>query len=400
MSATPPRDVLELVPNVDVTRLPLSAHEGFVFSRIDGKTALQDLVAATGLPEDVVRASVEHLMKLGAIRRTASAASASIDDGPPEELTELEESEKCDLTEEQRLRIVQAEWFAINNRHYELLGVRRSIPHAELKPAFFERSKDFHPDTYFRKELGSFKPRLERTFRQLKISYELLSDPHKRNEYDAQRAKEDAAAGPRQPARADWMNDPRRLKEAEERRLRRNPMIQRVQRARRHYDRARELFEQKHYGQAANELGLASAQDPQNAEIRDLLGKVTIKQREEKLEKLVTRVMLLSAGNDIDEPALAQAVKEAVDMEMETAAPYLRMAKAVLAKGLFKVARPAADRASKLAPDDPKVLAMMADLYEQAGITALLTKTLERLITLAPDPKHEERLKKLKGVKK
>ena len=399
MPPPPQKDVLELVPNVDVTRLPLSAHEGFVFSRVVGRTSLQDVMASTGLPEDVVLMAVEHLMSLGALRRSGPEAGA-VTDGPPERLSELEASEPCDLTPALRLKVVQAEWHAINLRHYELLGIRRSFPHDELKGAFFERSKEFHPDTFFRKQLGSFKPRLERVFRQLKQSYELLSDPVRRSEYDAQRSHEDAAASAKPAPLPDYMQDPRRQKEAEERRLRRNPLVQRVQRARRHLDRAKELFEQKQYTPAANELALAAAQDPQNAELRELQVKVLTKQREERLDKLVVRVTLLTAGNEFDEPLLNQAVKDAVELEGESAQPYLRMARLILNKGMLKVARPVADRAARLAPDDPKVLALMADLYEAAGIHTLLVKTLERLMVVAPEPKHEERLKKLKGQKK
>src|SRR4051812_50002659 len=60
--------VPELVQGLDVRTLPLSALEGFVLSRIDGRAPVREVVAMTGLPADQVLQMLERLCSLGAAR--------------------------------------------------------------------------------------------------------------------------------------------------------------------------------------------------------------------------------------------------------------------------------------------------------------------------------------------
>ncbi len=69
--------------------------------------------------------------------------------------------------------------------HYALLGVERTADIKAIKRAYFDAAALFHPDRYFRKRLGSFKPRLEAIFSRITVALETLSDPDKRGEYDA-----------------------------------------------------------------------------------------------------------------------------------------------------------------------------------------------------------------------
>src|SRR5262249_26325644 len=53
-----------------------------------------------------------------------------------------------------------------------------------VRDAYFELSKVFHPDAYFGKQLGAFKPKMETVFKKLTEAYETLGKPKKRAEYD------------------------------------------------------------------------------------------------------------------------------------------------------------------------------------------------------------------------
>jgi curved DNA-binding protein CbpA len=68
--------------------------------------------------------------------------------------------------------------------HYALLAVDRTADRKAIKRAYFDAAALFHPDRYFRKRLGSFKPRLEAIFSRITVAHETLSDPDKRAEYD------------------------------------------------------------------------------------------------------------------------------------------------------------------------------------------------------------------------
>ena len=66
-------DIPELIDGVDARKLPLSALEGFVYSRVDGSSSAKDIVEATGIGEDLALAALEKLIELGAVRMKAAA---------------------------------------------------------------------------------------------------------------------------------------------------------------------------------------------------------------------------------------------------------------------------------------------------------------------------------------
>ena len=48
--------------------------------------------------------------------------------------------------------------------YFDVLGVDGSVGRRELKRAYFRMSKIFHPDRYYQKEMGSFRPWLTEIF--------------------------------------------------------------------------------------------------------------------------------------------------------------------------------------------------------------------------------------------
>jgi curved DNA-binding protein CbpA len=68
--------------------------------------------------------------------------------------------------------------------HYELLNVERTADKKTVKRSYFEFAAVFHPDKYFRKELGGFKARMEAIFGRATQAYEVLSSQTARAEYD------------------------------------------------------------------------------------------------------------------------------------------------------------------------------------------------------------------------
>lgn len=69
--------------------------------------------------------------------------------------------------------------------HYQLLGVDRAADKKTIKRAYYELAAKLHPDRYFRKQLGSFKLRMETVFGRLSLAHETLTNTDKRAEYDA-----------------------------------------------------------------------------------------------------------------------------------------------------------------------------------------------------------------------
>jgi curved DNA-binding protein CbpA len=196
----------------DVRNAPLSSADGFVLSRVDGVATEKDIVATCGLPDEQVLASLAKLESLALITfespprlsvgtvpsaasqsvpqsvpqpRSHAVAPTSATDPPltPEEQTAL--AEEVDLDLETRRRVLLMHRGLQGLDHYALLGVDKSADRKALKRAYFDLAAKFHPDKYFRKKLGSFKPQMEAIFGRITLAHDTLTREEGRAEYDA-----------------------------------------------------------------------------------------------------------------------------------------------------------------------------------------------------------------------
>ncbi len=228
--------VPELVPGVKILELPLSALEGFVLSRIDGRAQVSEILAVTGLPPEQVTQILERLCALGAVRPKGQAKpveagpkplvvpfapltqgrklsrtslgiaptevppsfsipvvpptviapvvpAAFVEQPPRYPASELEEA--CDLPRERRRQVLDYFYRLSELDYYEALDIAYDAPKSQIRTAYFSLSKAFHPDTLFRKDLGSFKAKMETVFQFLTEGYDTLSKKKSREEYDA-----------------------------------------------------------------------------------------------------------------------------------------------------------------------------------------------------------------------
>jgi tetratricopeptide (TPR) repeat protein len=252
----------------DLRGLSLSPTDGFVLSRVDGTLNEHDLVAATGLPAEMVAASLATLERLGIITYAngppAPTASGSIPTNqaasgqppprpssvglraavPPEAgsapptapaspagaahetsfqpSTPEEEAalaEAVDL-EDPVKRTVLATYARLERLdHYALLGVERASDRKGVKRAYYEAAGKFHPDKYFRKNLGTFKAKLEAIFNRVTLAHDILSDREKRAEYDAYLVERRALLSA-EDLMAEALDEVRRVEQAVERQVR------------------------------------------------------------------------------------------------------------------------------------------------------------------------------------
>lgn len=63
--------------------------------------------------------------------------------------------------------------------HYGILGVTRDISSTGIKRAYRKLARKYHPDS------SKANPQAEVKFKEINKAYEVLSDPHKRYQYDA-----------------------------------------------------------------------------------------------------------------------------------------------------------------------------------------------------------------------
>jgi hypothetical protein len=209
----------------ELRRMPLTPVDGFVLSRVDGRSSEDDLVTATGLAPDQVRASLDRLAGLSLVSLGDSPARSGVRQSvnEPRPVTPVTPAGRAsaaqsgtrmvvenvatpptaapavtptvtatgagaaagvDLTPEEQLRILDVHVRLDTIDHYALLGVSRAAERKEIKRAYYERAALFHPDRYFRRNVGTFKAKLEAVFAKVTLAHDVLTDKVQRAEYD------------------------------------------------------------------------------------------------------------------------------------------------------------------------------------------------------------------------
>ncbi|MCC6555363.1 MAG: DnaJ domain-containing protein [Polyangiaceae bacterium] len=212
MSVRVPR----LRPGCDIKSLPLTPAEGFLLSRIDGILDEHDLGMMTGLDAVAVAGVLERLRSLGAIEisdgagRPAPAASSPARPAPAPAASAARPApapapaapsparpadaalrsdpavldEPVELAPEKRQRILDLFSRLDEVSYYELLGVTEEAEKKQIKSAYYALAPEFHPDTYFRKQLGSYKAKIEAIFSRITLAHDVLTSKQRRAEYD------------------------------------------------------------------------------------------------------------------------------------------------------------------------------------------------------------------------
>ena len=401
-AATTPADAkeasFELAPNVDITRLPLTTEEGFVISRLAGRRlGVGDLTRETGLNTAQVKGHVESLLKKGAITLsvTSKAAPSTTVRDPyagvvfsPADLADGK-----DLNEEQKKRILLFELKLDEWTHYTLLGIKRSAAGAEVKSGYFSSSKEFHPDAFFRKDLGKYAERVDRIFRAMKAAYEVLSKPVMRSAYDETLVGE---LSPDELFELEQIADVKkreaerkaRLQRADDARkkarLRWNPMAQRLAKARELFQLAEEARKAGKHEEAANHARLACSYDEAlKVRAEPLLLESDVARTQALLKKIQAA---MHYGDKSIEADLHRAADQAAELaeQIKRAPLLLEVAKIMQdtkrPQKAFKLATLATTLDDKLAAG----WAIVADVAAAEQKWALASRAAERWLQIEP----------------
>ena len=197
---------------VDVRKLPITPMEAFVLSRVDGRANGSEIALATGMPAANVVAILDKLDGLGAVqygdgKKTVLEAKPVPVPTPapwatPVRLTydPSELDEPADLDPERKHRILDMFARLTTASHYELLGASRDADKKAIKNAYYDVVGLFHPDKYFGKSLGAFKPKLEKIFQRVTEAHDTLTRAASRAEYDSYLASQEATRAFEEPA--------------------------------------------------------------------------------------------------------------------------------------------------------------------------------------------------------
>src|SRR5262249_33715587 len=78
--------------------------------------------------------------------------------------------EPVDLPPDQKKKILDLFYTLDQRNYYELLGVPRSADKKVIKAAYYGFASTVHPDRFFRKNLGSFKLKMEAIFGKVTVA--------------------------------------------------------------------------------------------------------------------------------------------------------------------------------------------------------------------------------------
>lgn len=189
-----PFRIPRMIPGVDVRKLPLTPTDGYLLTRVNGHATVTDIARETGVWQQDVVDSFEKLVKLNVVTfGSVEEAVAAMKKVVPAPLRAAVLSaaydpqmieEACDLDFEQKKRVLDLFFALEDNDYYTLLGIAKDADKKSIKKAYYEVALPMHPDKFFRKNMGTFKPKMEAVFAKLTLAHDILLDKEKRVEYD------------------------------------------------------------------------------------------------------------------------------------------------------------------------------------------------------------------------
>ncbi len=299
--------------------------------------------------------------------------------------------EEVDLEAERMKEILELDQRCVGDDLFAVLGVPAGASAPEVKKAYYELSKRFHPDRFFGKNLGSYKARIDRIFRRLTEAQAVLTEPGRRQGYLAQHPELAAVATgvvELDPARA-----------AERRaRLLRHPYLAKAAKLHELTERGRAQLHKGEYARAFTDLSLASQIDPRNKEVTELLQ--AAKQGGDRVRaesEFRDGELAVKMG---DYPEALRRMRNAAQLDPDNADYAARAARLILSNGgaaEIKEAHGLARRASELKPQDADLRLLFASVLLKAGLDKNAQREFETVLKLRPeDLVAKENLKKLR----
>lgn len=151
----------------------LMSIESYVLSRIESATSVSEVGSLTGIAESDAHRAVCALVAAGFLKVVGHERNAAD-----------EQEFYADAMDRLREDVARRLHFYASADHYEVLGVTRQATTAEIKAAYYQLAKKFHPDRHHHSEHGELRGQLETLFALITQAYDTLSEPSQRAAYD------------------------------------------------------------------------------------------------------------------------------------------------------------------------------------------------------------------------
>jgi curved DNA-binding protein CbpA len=408
------KQVPQLAPGWERLGLRLSPAEGFLLSRIDGSTPWTLLREIGGLAPGEADRCLERWVAEGLVivsggdrPRPVSEASGPPAGNPAE--GEVDPGLEIPVDAQRRVLLFEA---GLERPYHELLGVGAGVDSKTIKRAYFQLSKEYHPDRYYRREIGPYAEKLDRIFKKIVEAYELLMDPTTRAELErsmagraqapAPPAPDPGVAAPAAPAAASAAAPPpsagRRALERLHRQFRIPDAIlaERRARAREFHAAALVAAHKQRWLEAAGSARLAIAFDPWSDEYKKRFGELQMKVNEMRAVELVERADAAAHAGSL--PEALRLFEEALHNRPHDPVLNARAADLALDTGDLSRAREYAERACELRSDVGAYQRTLGRVLAKEGLRDKAIAAFERALAIDPkDVKAAEDIKRLRA---
>lgn len=398
--------VFRLAPGFESIALDLTPEEAFLLSRVDGVTPWTLLVEMSGLePERGERCLsdwravgvVESAPLSGADRKGCedeALPGTAMDDSPGMDPSSVDPG--LGLGVETQRRILEFE-SRLGGSYHEILGVDADADLRTIKKAYFQLSREFHPDRFFRCELGPHGERLSLIFKTILGAYESLSESSRT------KAKGSSGSDPLDESAAfrsvseerslDTGEDSRfaKIKRLGQRAIHTLPRSVRRERSKKAQDFFEAALASEEAGLAAEaEVGiqLAIRFDPGNLVYRNALNELQGRIRQEARDRALNAPRDYQAMNTAELDRAMNSLEESLDSSPEDSALLERAALIALARDEPRRARSFAQACVDRNPEVARFHTTLGRVHSAQGHAGHARREFE--IALEHDPQDSE----------
>ncbi|MDB5038033.1 MAG: heat shock protein DnaJ domain protein [Bacteriovoracaceae bacterium] len=385
-----------LLLKAKTTNTDLTPEEYFIWSQIGDGIKLRDLIPVCPWPAKETLEKIESLIsKTSAEWSNPSRVSSSSEYKKsnvvlsPDIQKQLNEDEKDpelqDLDRNFRIEILKKYLEPENLNPYEILEIRSKVSPQELKEQYLALSKKFHPDRFFRKKLGPYKPKLDSVFTRIQKAYGLLKNPIEREALDRTMALHTEKAEKKSPRKI----------------LKLDKNTEKIGKAEHHYKTGLELEKKLDFVGAFNLFVMASQIDSKREVYKTALDRVRPRVNKEKAIRLLESVKKSLEITGPTEELFAE-LEKAVDLDSSLSEAQFLLARFIIDLSFterFRDAKEMLLRAktthSKSADANYYLARVLIGLKDNKGATKELKEGLQK------DPNHplsNKLLEKLKNL--
>lgn len=362
------------------TVLGLTEQEKFVLSLIDGRTSVQEIARTTGFGLGSAKKILEKLKEHHVI-----------------EFHQEKQEHPKDQPQEQSIKDLYLNYE--NADPHTILGIPEGAPLERIKEAYFEKTKMFHPDSYYARSVSpDDKHFLVDIYKKVQQAYETLKNSAPLKTVQAKTVSSPAIEIPKEekPAPA----GAKVIVQQPQKAALDNQIKDNIKKGEAHYKIGLEAFFKNDYASAFLNFKLAHSYNPYKQEFILKMNEAETHMKRYRYEDLLKKADM-SIG--IDKPADAIGyLKTALELTDEKKFAYYKLALVMHDfNQSLKEAAKYCQQAIVLDPKNPDCHLLLAKIYKKVGL--LKSSMVEYEQTMALGAKTDDikaEIKQLKGMMK